>query len=281
MSPSRHFISQMTTNAQAADSDTLLRVENLSVRFSGRTKLFGGRGAEVAAVKGVSFSVPRGGTVGIVGESGSGKTTTGRAIVKLSPVCGGKIFFDGTELTALTAHQFFPYRKRIQMVFQDPWHSFNPRLTMGAALSEPLEIHFPALGAAARRERVETLLRLVGLGPEHASRYPHELSGGQRQRIGIARAFAVEPELVICDELVSALDVSVQSQIIALLRGLQAERGFACVFISHDLAIVEQLCQQVLVMRSGEIVEQGPPEELYSAPRHPYTRALLDAVPAI
>lgn len=279
----------MTTNAQHAenapvvtrDYGPLLRVENLSVRFPGRPKLLGGREPEVAAVKGVSFTVPRGGTVGIVGESGSGKTTTGRAIVKLSPVSGGKIFFDGTDITALTPREFFPYRKRIQMVFQDPWHSLNPRLPVGAAISEPLEIHFPALTVAACRERVASLLRRVGLEPEHATRYPHELSGGQRQRVGIARAFAVEPELVICDEPVSALDVSVQAQIVALLRELQAQRGFACIFISHDLAIVEQLCQQVLVMRTGEIVEQGPPEELYTAPRHPYTRALLDAVPAI
>jgi peptide/nickel transport system ATP-binding protein/oligopeptide transport system ATP-binding protein len=265
----------------AVPAPPLLRVENLSVRFPGRTKLFGGRGPEIAAVKNVSFTVPRGGTVGIVGESGSGKTTTGRAIVKLSPVCDGKIFFDDTDITALPMPGFFPYRKRIQMVFQDPWHSLNPRLTVGAALSEPLEIHFPALDAAARRRRVESLLQRVGLETGHATRYPHELSGGQRQRVGIARAFAVEPELVICDEPVSALDVSVQAQIVALLRELQAERGFACIFISHDLAIVEQLCQQVLVMRAGEIVEQGAPEELYTAPRHPYTRALLDAVPAI
>jgi peptide/nickel transport system ATP-binding protein/oligopeptide transport system ATP-binding protein len=259
----------------------LLRVENLTVRFPGRTRFFGGRGPEIHAVKGVSFTVSRGEMVGIVGESGSGKTTTGRAIVKLAPVCDGKIFYDGADITPLTSREFFPWRKRVQMVFQDPWHSLNPRLTVGAALSEPLEIHFPELGAAERRERVESLLRRVGLEPEHASRHPHELSGGQRQRVGIARAFAVEPELVICDEPVSALDVSVQAQIIALLRELQAERKFACIFISHDLAVVEQLCHRVLVMCAGEVVEQGVPEELYTNPRHPYTRRLLDAVPVI
>ncbi|MDR2844752.1 MAG: ATP-binding cassette domain-containing protein [Puniceicoccales bacterium] len=258
----------------------LLKVENLSVRFPGRARLFGRDAAGVTAVDGVSFEVERGQTVGLVGESGCGKTSTGRAILKLAPVSGGKIFYDGTDISALSTAAFFPWRKRIQMVFQDPYHSLNPRLTLGAILSEPLEIHFPALDAAARRERVAGLLRRVGLSPQHTRRYPHELSGGQRQRVGIARAIAVEPELVICDEPVSALDVSVQAQIVNLFQDLQEEFGFSYLFISHDLAVVEHISHRVLVMHNGRIVEQGAPEELYSHPQQDYTRRLLEAVPS-
>jgi peptide/nickel transport system ATP-binding protein/oligopeptide transport system ATP-binding protein len=259
----------------------LLQVENLSVRVPPRPGLLGKRSPAVTAVNAATFTLQHGETLGIVGESGSGKTTTGRAIVKLVHADTGKIAYDGEDITTLTPRQFFPWRKRIQMVFQDPWHSLNPRLTIGAALAEPLEIHFPNLTRAQRRERVADLLRRTGLEPDHAARHPHELSGGQRQRVGIARALAVEPELIICDEPVSALDVVIQAQIIHLLRELQATRHFACIFISHDLAIVEQLCPRVLVMRAGEIVEQGPTEELYRHPRHPYTRELLDAVPSL
>jgi ABC-type oligopeptide transport system ATPase subunit len=259
---------------------SLLRVENLTVCFPRRAGLFGGRARGAPVVKGVSFEVGRGQTVALVGESGSGKTTTGRAILKLAPVCAGKIFFDGTEVSALTAREFFPWRKRAQMIFQDPWHSLNPCHTVGRILAEPLETHFPEIDAAGRRARVAELLRRVGLPREAATRYPHELSGGQRQRVGIARAIAVEPELVICDEPVSALDVSSQAQIVRLLETLREESGFSYLFISHDLALVEQISRHVLVMRHGEIVEQGAPEELYTRPRHAYTRELLDAVPA-
>ncbi|MDR3227901.1 MAG: ATP-binding cassette domain-containing protein [Puniceicoccales bacterium] len=257
----------------------LLRVENLVVRFPARGGLFGGSREMVAAVDDVSFEIGRGQIVALAGESGSGKTTTGRAILKLAPVAAGKIIFDGVDIAPLTPREFFPWRKRIQMVFQDPWHSLNPRLTLESILAEPLEIHFPQLRAAARRERVAELLRRVKLPLDMMRRHPHELSGGQRQRVGIARAVAVEPELLVCDEPVSALDVSVQAQIIALLRELRAECGFACLFVSHDLAVVEQLADGVLIMREGKIVERGEPAALYANPQHPYTRALLDAVP--
>lgn len=237
------------------------------------------RGCEI--VKAVSFEIAKGQTVSLVGESGSGKTTTGRALMKLAPVVAGQIFFDGVDLVPLLPWQFFPWRKRMQMIFQDPWHSLNPRLTIERILAEPFEIHFPGQDVSTRRACVAALLERVGLPKAFASRHPHELSGGQRQRIGIARALAVEPELLICDEPVSALDVVAQAQIITLLGRLQAELGFGCLFISHDLAVVEQISERVLVMQSGEIVEQGSVEELYSNPQHPYTRALMDAVPDI
>jgi peptide/nickel transport system ATP-binding protein/oligopeptide transport system ATP-binding protein len=260
--------------------EPLLRVENLVVRFPKQGGFFGGAKGEAAVVKGVSFEIGRGRIVSLVGESGSGKTTTGRALLKLAPVAAGKIFFDGVDIVPLTPRAFFPWRKRAQMVFQDPANSLDPRLTIGAILAEPLEIHFPALDAGARRERVAQLLRSVQLPLEMLARYPHELSGGQRQRVGIARAVAVGPELLVCDEPVSALDVSAQAQIIALLRQLRRERGFALLFISHDLAVVEQLSDEVLVMSEGEIVERGAPAAIYGAPRHARTRELLDAVPA-
>lgn len=259
---------------------SLLRVEKLTVALPGRRVIWG-RGREHLIVRDVSFAIPKGRTVSLVGESGSGKTTTGRAILKLSPVVAGRILFDGVDVVPLSSRQFFPWRKRMQMIFQDPWHSLNPRLTVGRILSEPFEIHFPGLEAAGRHARVSGLLERVGLPVSFAGRYPHELSGGQRQRIGIARALAVEPELIVCDEPVSALDMAAQAQIIALLRRLQAELGFGCLFISHDLAVVEQISDTVLVMRQGEIVEQGGVDELYTHPQHPYTRALIDAVPDI
>ncbi|MDR1497882.1 MAG: ATP-binding cassette domain-containing protein [Puniceicoccales bacterium] len=258
----------------------LLRVENLTVCYPRRAGLFGRRGRGIVVVKGVSFEVARGQTVALVGESGSGKTTIGRALLKLAPVCGGKIFFDGKDVTALSASEFFPWRKRLQMIFQDPWHSLNPCHTVGSILSEPIETHFRGMDAVGRRKRVAELLSRVRLPMGTAARYPHELSGGQRQRVGIARALAVEPELIICDEPVSALDVFSQAQIIQLIEELRKECGFSCLFISHDLALVEQISQRVLVMRHGEIVEQGTPEELYTRPRHAYTRELIDAVPA-
>jgi peptide/nickel transport system ATP-binding protein/oligopeptide transport system ATP-binding protein len=264
----------------ASDAPFLLRVEALGVRFPARRGILGAGKHWVEAVKGVSFGVRRGEILGIVGESGSGKTTACRAILRLAPVATGRIFYEDKEISTLPAREFFPYRKRIQMVFQDPWHSLNPRLSIGAALAEPLEIHFPGTDRAARRARVAELLASVGLEPGHAARFPHELSGGQRQRVGIARALAVEPELIICDEPVSALDVSVQARVIALLRELQARHGFSCLFISHDLALVEQLCPRVVVMRAGEVVESGLTRETYRHPRHAYTRALLDAVPS-
>ncbi len=235
----------------------------------------------VKAVDGVSFEVPAGKTVGLVGESGSGKTTIGRAIVKLAPITGGSISFKGEEIANLTRDEFRPWRKKIQMIFQDPYNSLNPRLTIFGILAEPLEIHFPEMSREARRRKCAELLTDVGLPSGHLDRYPHEFSGGQRQRIGIARALAVEPELIICDEPVSALDVSVQAAIVNLLRDLQKRHGFAYLFIAHDLAVVEHISDHVLVMNHGKIVEQNSSEEIYLHPQHDYTRRLLDAVPKL
>ncbi|WOO40949.1 ABC transporter ATP-binding protein [Rubellicoccus peritrichatus] len=233
----------------------------------------------VKAVDDVSFSVKAGTTVGLVGESGSGKTTIGRSIIKLAPITGGQIKYRGVDIASMPNRPFFPYRKKIQMVFQDPFNSLNPRMTIYQVISEPLEIHFKDWNASKRRERVAELLKTVGLEADHMERYPHEFSGGQRQRIGIARALAVEPEFIICDEPVSALDVSVQAQIVNLLQDLQAQLGLTYLFIAHDLAVVEHISDEVLVMTGGKIVEQASADEIYSNPQHEYTRKLLDAVP--
>ncbi len=262
----------------ARDKD-ILRVENLSVHYPVRRTLFGKTPEPLRAVDDVSFSVKRGTTLGIVGESGSGKTTTGRAIMRLAPVAGGRIFFEKTELTALAPAEFFPFRKRVQMIFQDPYNSLNPRMRVAGIIGEALEIHFPEMSAGDRESRIAELLRRVGLQPEHMCRFPHEFSGGQRQRIGIARALAVEPELLVCDEPVSALDVSVQAQIVNLLQDLQDELGLTYIFIGHDLAVVEHISDYVVVMARGKIVEQGAPDALYANPQEEYTRKLLAAVP--
>jgi peptide/nickel transport system ATP-binding protein/oligopeptide transport system ATP-binding protein len=259
----------------------LLEVRDLRTWFP----VFGGvlrrRIGEVKAVDGVSFTVERGQTVGLVGESGSGKTTVGRTILNLIPATGGSVKFEGREITGLPEKQFRPLRRRMQIIFQDPFGSLNPRMTVGAILAEPLEIHFPHISAADRRQRVAKLLDQVGLQAKMAGRYPHEFSGGQRQRIGIARALAVEPDFIVCDEPVSALDVSVQAAIVNLLRDLQEQMGLAYLFIAHDLAVVEHISDQVLVMHHGKIVESGPPSTLYRDPRDPYTQSLLAAVPAL
>jgi peptide/nickel transport system ATP-binding protein/oligopeptide transport system ATP-binding protein len=259
----------------------LVEVKDLRVYFPIRGGLLRRVVDHVRAVDEVSFVVRRGTTVGLVGESGSGKTTIGKAIVKLAPVTSGSILYDGRDIAALNLRTFFPYRKKIQVIFQDPFNSLNPRMTVAAILGEPLEIHFPDLDAADRRERAAELLRKVGLTPEHLDRYPHEFSGGQRQRIGIARALAVEPELIICDEPVSALDVSVQAQIVNLLQDLQQELGLTYLFIAHDLAVVEHISDDVLVMTHGKLVEQASAEEIYRNPRHEYTKKLLAAVPSL
>jgi peptide/nickel transport system ATP-binding protein/oligopeptide transport system ATP-binding protein len=253
----------------------LLEVTGLHVHYPLRGGPLGGSREVVRAVDGVSFSVARGRTVGLVGESGSGKTTIGRALARLAPITAGSIKYDGIETTNLTDRQFFPFRKRLQMVFQDPFNSLNPRLTIFQILSEPLEIHFP------QKTRPEREARLVGLEPGHLHRYPHEFSGGQRQRIGIARALAVEPEFLICDEPVSALDVSVQAQIVNLLRDLQQQLGLTYLFIAHDLAVVEHISDDVLVMTGGHIVEAASATEIYAHPQHEYTRKLLEAVPRL
>ncbi len=233
----------------------------------------------VKAVDGVSFKVPAGKTVGLVGESGSGKTTIGRSIVKLAPLTEGRIHYRGEDIGSLSTSQFFPYRKKIQMIFQDPFNSLNPRMTVYQAVAEPLDIHFKSWNGKQKRERVAELLKRVGLEADHMERYPHEFSGGQRQRIGIARALAVEPEFIICDEPVSALDVSVQAQIVNLLQDLQDELGLTYLFIAHDLAVVEHISDEVLVMTGGKIVEQAKAEAIYENPQNDYTKKLLAAVP--
>jgi len=257
----------------------LLEVTDLKVHFPVRRGVLQRVTNHIRAVDGISFTVPAGATVGLVGESGSGKSTTGKAIIRLAPITSGTISYRGTNLGQLSRADFLPYRKKIQMIFQDPYNSLNPRMTVEGIVGEALEIHFPKMNRAARRTRILELLALVGLETKHFDRYPHEFSGGQRQRIGIARTLAVEPELIICDEPVSALDVSVQAQIVNLLQDLQSQLKLTYLFISHDLAVVEHLCSHVLVMQNGLIVESAEADELYRNPQHEYTRRLLAAVP--
>ncbi len=235
----------------------------------------------VRAVDGVSFHVAPGTTVGLVGETGSGKTTIGRAILGLTPVTEGTVEFEGRRISGLPERKFRPIRRHLQIIFQDPFGSLNPRMTIREIIGESIEIHFPQLKKSERDEEVARLLREVRLEPEHMNRYPHEFSGGQRQRIGIARALAVKPRFIVCDEPVSALDVSVQAGIVNLLQDLQESHGLTYLFIAHDLAVVEHISQKVLVMFKGKIVEEGSVEEVYQNPRHEYTRKLLAAVPAM
>ncbi|MGI9422476.1 MAG: ABC transporter ATP-binding protein [Hyphomicrobiaceae bacterium] len=235
--------------------------------------------AHVKAVDGISFDIRKGETLGLVGESGCGKTTTGRCILQLEKATGGHIFFDGQDLAKLDKQAMRPLRQRIQVIFQDPYSSLNPRMKIGDIISEPMMVHKTEPDKAARDKRVHELLSVCGLNPKFADRYPHEMSGGQRQRVGIARALAVRPEFIICDEAVSALDVSIQAQVINLLEELRDEYDLTYLFISHDLSVVRHLCQRVAVMYLGNMVELAETDELFDNPIHPYTKALLEAVP--
>jgi peptide/nickel transport system ATP-binding protein len=250
--------------------DILLSVRDL-------TKHFPVRGGAVKAVDGVSFGIRRGAIVGLVGESGSGKTTVGRCILRLVEPSDGEIVFDGVDLRTLSDREMRRYRRRLQIVFQDPFSSLNPRLRVEDIVGEALDTH--GLAPGRRQERVAELLGRVGLDPEQGRRFPHEFSGGQRQRIGIARALAVEPDFIVADEPVSALDVSVQAQVLNLLQDLQQAFGLTMLFIAHDLAVVEYLCDEVVVMYLGRVMERGPSRLVYETPRHPYTQALLSASP--
>lgn len=256
----------------------LLEVESLVKHFVASRSVFGRPTAHVKAVDGVSFTVEAGKTLALVGESGCGKSTVSRLVLRLIEPDAGTVRFEGRDLGTLDANQLRAFRRNAQIIFQDPYASLNPRMTVSQILTEPLALH-DLVPAARRRERVEELLRLVGLEPRFARRYPHEFSGGQRQRIAIARALAVEPKLIICDEPVSALDVSIRSQILNLLRDLQNRLGLAYIFVSHDLAVVKHIADRVAVMNLGGIVETAEAEALFAAPRHPYSRALLSAIP--
>jgi oligopeptide transport system ATP-binding protein len=262
-------------------NERLLEVTGLKVHFPVNAGPFTRTKDCVRAVDGVSFTIAPGETVGLVGESGCGKTTLGRAVVRLVEPTDGQIVFEGEDLARLSGSALRWQRRKFQMIFQDPYGSLNPRATVGNIIGEALDIHRLAPNAAARRQRVESLLQDVGLDSSHAQRYPHEFSGGQRQRIGIARALAVEPKLIVCDEPVSALDVSVQAQIVNLLRDLQQEHGIAYLFVAHDLAVVRHLSRRILVMYLGRIVEAGEARTTCRSPKHPYTQALLSAVPVV
>jgi oligopeptide transport system ATP-binding protein len=275
----------MTTEAitparYATPADTLLDVTDLKMYFPiSMGLIFQRKVADVKAVDGISFYVRKGETLGLVGESGCGKSTTGRAILQLYKPTAGSVKFGDVELTRLGTGDLRRMRRKMQMIFQDPYASLNPRMSVGSIIGEPLAIHGLSRGGRARKERVQELMRIVGLNPYYANRYPHEFSGGQRQRIGIARALAVEPDFIVADEPVSALDVSIQAQIINLMEDLQQQFGLTYLFIAHDLSVVRHISDRVGVMYLGKMMELADRNELYENPQHPYTKALLSAVP--
>jgi len=258
---------------------SLLKVEGLTKHFHTSRNLFGKPTHTVRAVEGVSFEIGHGETLGLVGESGSGKSTTGRLILRLEEPTAGTVIFDGQEISGLSPSQLAPVRRRLQVVFQDPFSSLNPRLRVGDSVGEPLSTHGVVRSAEEKRERVAALFRQVGLDPKFMDRFPHQFSGGQRQRIGIARAIALGPKLIVADEPITALDVSIQAQIVNLFLDLQEEMGMAYLFIAHDLGMVRHLCHRVAVMLRGRIVEMGSTEQVFANPQHPYTQALISAAP--
>jgi oligopeptide transport system ATP-binding protein len=259
--------------------EVVLKAENLVKYYPIKAGVLRRTVGQVKAVDGISFELYKGETLGIVGESGCGKSTLGRMLMRLEEPTGGKLTFDGVDVYSQTGGDMRRLRRDIQIVFQDPYTSLNPRKTVGDIVGEPFEIHRDVVAKGSRRRRVQELLDLVGLNPEHINRYPHQFSGGQRQRIGIARGVALNPKVIICDEPVSALDVSVQAQVVNLLEKLQNELGLAYIFIAHDLSVVRHISDRVGVMYLGKLVELGDEDQIYSRPTHPYTQALLSAVP--
>jgi oligopeptide transport system ATP-binding protein len=259
-------------------SDILLHVEGLKIHFPIRRGVFQRQVGEIKAVDGISFDVLRGETLGLVGESGCGKSTTGRAILQLYKPTAGRILLDGEDLTTLSPKSLRQRRRKMQMIFQDPYASLNPRMTIGEIVGEPLDVHHIAKGRE-KAEKVAHLLQIVGLNPMYASRYPHEFSGGQRQRVGIARALALHPSFIVCDEPISALDVSIQAQVVNLLEDIQKEMGLTYLFIAHDLSMVRHIATRVAVMYLGKMMELADRVAVYNSPLHPYTQALLSAVP--
>jgi len=262
----------------SANNDTLLRVEDLEMHFPIYRGVFQRKVGAVRAVDGVTFEIKRGETLGLVGESGCGKSTTGRTILQLYKPTNGDVYFEGSNLLKMKHEQMRQMRRKMQMIFQDPYASLNPRMTVGQLVGEPLMVHNVASGTEIK-ERVDHLLEIVGLNPAFESRYPHEFSGGQRQRIGVARALALQPSFIICDEPISALDVSIQAQVVNLLEELQEQFNLTYLFIAHDLSMVKHISDRVAVMYLGIFVELAERDELYSSPLHPYTQALLSAVP--
>jgi oligopeptide transport system ATP-binding protein len=264
----------------ATDAKPLLEVRGLQMHFPVTEGIVISRKVgEVKAVDGIDFTVRRGETLGLVGESGCGKTTTGRCILRLERPTAGEILYDGVDIAKLERKQLLSLRRKIQVIFQDPYSSLNPRMKVGEIIGEPIMVHGIERDTERRRARVRELLSVCGLDPKFADRYPHEMSGGQRQRVGIARALAMDPEFIVCDEAVSALDVSIQAQIVNLLEDLRGQFGLTYLFIAHDLSVVRHLCQRVAVMYLGRIVEMAECDELFDNPLHPYTQALLAAVP--